>query len=46
MNTKPRSVAITASNRSIGYSLAEAFLERGSSVPISGRILQQANHFK
>jgi NAD(P)-dependent dehydrogenase (short-subunit alcohol dehydrogenase family) len=46
MNTKPRSFVITGSIRGIGYSLAEAFLERGCSVTIYGCILQQANHFK
>lgn len=38
MNIKPRSIVITGSTRGIGYSLAEAFLEHGCSVTISGRI--------
>jgi NAD(P)-dependent dehydrogenase (short-subunit alcohol dehydrogenase family) len=37
MNIKPRSIVITGSTRGIGYSLAEAFLERGCAVTISGR---------
>ena len=37
MNSKPKSIVITGSTRGIGYSLAEAFLERGCAVTISGR---------
>jgi NAD(P)-dependent dehydrogenase (short-subunit alcohol dehydrogenase family) len=37
MNIKPRSIVITGSTRGIGYSLANAFLERGCAVTISGR---------
>jgi NAD(P)-dependent dehydrogenase (short-subunit alcohol dehydrogenase family) len=32
-----KSVVITGSTRGIGFSLAEAFLERGCAVTISGR---------
>ncbi len=37
MNNKPRSIVITGSTRGIGFSLAEAFLQRGCSVTVSGR---------
>ena len=37
MNIKPRSIVITGSTRGIGYSLAEAFLQRGCAVTINGR---------
>ena len=37
MNSRPKSIVITGSTRGIGYSLAEAFLDRGCSVTISGR---------
>ncbi len=37
MKIRPRSIVITGSTRGIGYNLAEAFLERGCSVMISGR---------
>jgi NAD(P)-dependent dehydrogenase (short-subunit alcohol dehydrogenase family) len=40
MNIKPRSIVITGSTRGIGYSLAEAFLQRGCSLTISGRTQQ------
>ena len=37
MNSKPKSIVITGSTRGIGYSMADAFLERGCNVTISGR---------
>jgi NAD(P)-dependent dehydrogenase (short-subunit alcohol dehydrogenase family) len=37
MKIEPRSIVITGSTRGIGYSLAEAFLQRGCAVTISGR---------
>ncbi len=37
MNGKPKSIVITGSTRGIGYCMADAFLERGCSVTISGR---------
>ena len=37
MNEHARSIVITGSTRGIGYSLADAFLQRGCSVAISGR---------
>jgi NAD(P)-dependent dehydrogenase (short-subunit alcohol dehydrogenase family) len=38
-----KSVVITGSTRGIGYSLAEAFLERGCAVAISGRSREAVN---
>jgi NAD(P)-dependent dehydrogenase (short-subunit alcohol dehydrogenase family) len=40
MMVNPRSIVITGSTRGIGYSLAEAFLQRGCSVTISSRTLE------
>lgn len=37
MNDKSRTIVITGSTRGIGYSLAEAFLQRGCALTISGR---------
>jgi NAD(P)-dependent dehydrogenase (short-subunit alcohol dehydrogenase family) len=43
MSIKPRSIVITGSTRGIGFSLAEAFLQRACSVTISGRTQEAAD---
>jgi NAD(P)-dependent dehydrogenase (short-subunit alcohol dehydrogenase family) len=44
MNINHRTIVITGSTRGIGYSLAEAFLQRGCAVTISGRTQEAVDY--